>query len=245
MPDHAPRPLRELDLAAHLADPATKQAFVTPMFDLVASSYDRFTRRFSFGMDAQWKRALLTALAPCAGERTLDLACGTGDLAVACAAVGCAAHGVDASAAMIALAQRRSTTATFAVGDMMALDAPAASVDAITASYAFRNVPVADAALAECARVLRPGGRIAVLDFYRPPSRLWEALFLWYLRRAGDLVGWLWHDEPIAYGYIAPSIRAWMTAAQFTARLDRAGFALTTSRRWLGGAVAMHVAVRR
>src|ERR1700682_44451 len=104
--------LRDLDLARHLADPAIKQRFVTPMFDLVAPRYDEFTRVFSFGMDRRWKRVLISALAShtAPGARMLGPACGAGALALAAAAAVPAAHvtGVDASARMIELARARA-----------------------------------------------------------------------------------------------------------------------------------------
>jgi demethylmenaquinone methyltransferase/2-methoxy-6-polyprenyl-1,4-benzoquinol methylase len=244
--------LRDLDLQRHLADPAIRQRFVTPMFDLIAPRYDAFTRRFSFGMDARWKRRLVAQVAEHAprAATVLDLACGTGDLAFAVTRILPHAHvtGLDASANMIALAADRTTggsTPRFRVGDLGAIPAGTASVDVVTAGYGYRNVPDHRAALREAARVLRPGGTLATLDFYRPASPLWRALFLGYLRTAGDAVGWLWHREPVAYGYIAPSIDAFVSWQQFSRDLDAAGFDLTHVDRFLLGGVAIHLATRR
>ena len=245
------RRLRDLDLARHLSDPAIKQQFVTPMFDLVASSYDGFTRAFSFGMDRRWKRRLVSELvahaAPAA--RVLDLACGTGDLACAAATAlpGSRVTGVDASPRMIALARNRAPALgvlDFSEGDMSRLGFADASTDAVTAGYAFRNAPDHRVGLREAARVLRPGGVLVTLDFYRPDSRAWRALFLWYLRVAGNAVGWWWHREPVAYGYIAPSIDAFVSSAHFSEDLVAAGFEVLRVRQFLGGGVAIHTAVR-
>jgi demethylmenaquinone methyltransferase/2-methoxy-6-polyprenyl-1,4-benzoquinol methylase len=243
--------LRDLDLARHLADPAIKQRFVTPMFDLVAPRYDEFTRAFSFGMDRRWKRALVSELASRAapGARVLDLACGTGDLAFAAAAAVPNAHvtGLDASSRMIELARARAGGArgvSFVEGDMARLDLPGSSVDAITAGYAFRNAPDYRVALAEAARVLRPGGTLISLDFFRPRSAFWRFLFLAYLRAAGNAVGWWWHREPVAYGYIAPSIDAFVSWQRFCADLMAAGFDVLSVRIWLLGGVSVHVARR-
>jgi demethylmenaquinone methyltransferase/2-methoxy-6-polyprenyl-1,4-benzoquinol methylase len=244
--------LRDLDLERHLADPAIKQRFVTPMFDLVAPRYDGFTRAFSFGMDRGWKRRVVAELASRAasGARVLDLACGTGDLALAAAAAipRSQVTGVDASPRMIELARERAArpgAPAFAVGDMARLDVADASVDAITAGYAFRNAPDHRAALREAARVLRPGGVMVTLDFYRPHSRLWRAPFLAYLRLAGDAVGWWWHREPVAYGYIAPSIAAFVSWQRFRDDLVEAGFDVPFVGRYVLGGVAIHGAVRR
>ncbi len=244
--------LRDLDLAHHLADPAIKQQFVTPMFDMIAPGYDRFTRLFSFGMDAGWKRRLIDgcrrhAQAPAA---LLDLACGTGDLAFALLALfpRATARGIDASPRMIELAQVRGAgidgAPHFTVGDMMALDVPDRSIDVVTAGYGFRNTPDHRAALREVARVVRPGGLIATLDFYRPESALWRALFLWYLRTAGNIVGWLWHREPVAYGYIGPSIDSFVSVDAFSRDLADAGFEVIDVHRYLLGGVALHLARR-
>src|SRR5579862_1031512 len=231
--------LSDLDLARHLADPALKQRFVTPMFDLVAPRYDAFTRCFSFGMDREWKVRLVSELAARApgGARVLDLACGTGQLTRAAAAAIPRARvtGVDASARMIALAREQSGSRAagveYSVGDMARLGFATASVDAITAGYAFRNAPDHRAALREAARVLRPAGVMLVLDFYRPAFPPWRALLLAYLRAAGNAVGWWWHREPVAYGYIAPSIGAFVSWQQFRRDLAAAGFAVPLVRR--------------
>lgn len=255
-PDGGPARLGDLDVDAYLRDPARKQAFVTPMFDRIAPRYDAFTRLFSFGMDAGWKRE---AIAAARGERrdvgaVLDLACGTGDLAVALARQWPAAlvAALDASPRMIDAAHARlareaadvASRVTPMVGDMMLLPQATASVDVVTASYGVRNVPDAAGAVREMARVLRPGGVLVTLDFYRPTGVLWRALFLGYLQVAGNLVGWLWHRDPVVYGYIARSIAHFMSEAEFTALLEREGFRVQSVRRYLQGGVARHVAVR-
>jgi ubiquinone/menaquinone biosynthesis methyltransferase len=249
----ASRPtLRGLDVEAHLRDPELKQRLVTPLFDLAAPRYDDFTRLFSFGMDRAWKRELLEAAAAVAPEHptVLDVACGTGDLAL-----GIARHlpdarvtGIDPSAGMIAEAERRRdgrTGVAFRVGDAMHLDVPDASVDLVTAGYALRNVPDHRKALGEMVRVLRPGGRLVTLDFYRPTSMVWRRLFLGYLATAGSIVGWLWHREPVVYGYIARSVDLWVSADEFESALGDAGFDVESAREYLGGGVAIHVARRR
>jgi demethylmenaquinone methyltransferase/2-methoxy-6-polyprenyl-1,4-benzoquinol methylase len=248
--------LGDLDVEAYLADPTRKQAFVTPMFDVIAPRYDAFTRLFSFGMDRSWKAQAIAAVrqAMPSARLALDLASGTGDVAGALARAWPAAtvYALDASPRMIDAARARlaGRDADVAgrvhaeVGDMMALPQGDATMDVVTASYGVRNVPDPVGAVREMARVLRPGGVLVTLDFYRPAQGWWRALLLWYLQRAGNLVGWWWHRDPVVYGYIARSIDHFMSAEAFRALLEREGFSVRQETRYLLGGVALHVAIR-
>lgn len=250
--------LGDLDPGLHLGDPAGKQRYVTAVFDTIAPRYDRFTRWFSFGMDRGWKRQLTgwAAAALADGGVLLDLACGTGDLACAVGGRDSADRagraltliGLDPSRAMLRIAAaRRVAVPTFRPvrGDMMAIPLPARSVDVVTVGYGFRNAPDVRGALAETARVLRPGGWLFDLDFFKPAPRAWRRLYLWYLRRAGRLVGQWWHGEPEAYGYIARSIERWLTPGEFRAALASAGFSVERRAERLWGGICLHGARRR
>ncbi len=251
--EHTSDPLerfRAQDLDAAMADASRKQGVVTPMFDVIAPRYDAFTRLFSFGMDAVWKQDLINAVVARSGGATtaLDVACGTGDLACALAARLPALHvsGVDPSAEMLHIATTRPTDAhvRFELGEFAQLPAATASIDVLTAGYGFRNVPDLDAAVRECARVLRAGGVLGSLDFFLPKNALWRALFLWYLRVSGNVVGWWWHRTPAIYGYIARSIAAFVTADDFSALLQRHGFRVVETRSMLFGGTGLHIAIR-
>jgi ubiquinone/menaquinone biosynthesis methyltransferase len=249
----SPRELAAQDLARILADPARKQGFVTPMFEHIAPRYDAFTRLFSFGRDARWKGTLLAwfdRVAPARCE-VVDLACGTGDLALGAMArrPGGSALGVDAARAMIERATARADGSgaghcRFVVGDITQLAVADGSVDVVLAGYAFRNVPRHADALAEAARILRPGGHLLALDFYRPAGALWCRVFLRYLAIAGGVVGWWWHRAPVMYAYIASSIRQFVTGDEFARALGAAGFHVESTRSYLGGGVMLHHAVR-
>ena len=254
MPTHRSQSLSKLDLERHLADPALRQAYVTPMFDLIAPKYDRFTRVFSFGMDQGWKSALVDVASRSIVPHGLvcDAATGTGDLAFALSVArpDLAITATDVSLGMLTLAgerRQRSPTARVSVsaGDLGALPFPAASLDAITGSYALRNTPDWRASIGEVARVLKPGGQLFTLDFFLPASPAWREAFLAWLWASGRAVGWWWHREPMAYGYIAHAIRHFTTAGGYAAALGEAGFELRAVRPWLGGAIAIHHAVKR
>jgi demethylmenaquinone methyltransferase / 2-methoxy-6-polyprenyl-1,4-benzoquinol methylase len=247
------RSLRGLDARRHLDDPTLRQEYVTAVFDLVAPRYDTFTRWFSFGMDRGWKREvvrLASSAAPAPARPpcvVADLACGTGDLAFALAATGRAVVGLDVSLEMLDRASCRAgapryDVPRFAAGDMVALPLRAASVDVVTVGYGLRNSSRLDLALDEVARVLRPGGHVVTLDFYRPRNPIWRRLFLGYLAVAGSVYGWAWHREPAAYGYIPRSIERFVNADELTRALADRGFDVYHVAGKLLGGICIHAA---
>ena len=248
----APRDLAAMNLDASLGDLDCKRHYVQAVFRTIAPGYDAFTRLFSFGMDKKWKRLLLAE----AEKRTpkhafiLDLACGTGDLGIELArrAGASRAVGLDLSQVMLSHARGRAANETIpfrlAACDMLQLCVPENSVDVVTIGYGLRNTVDVSLALREVARVLKPQGIVAVLDFNRPAGRIWRELFLGYMWHAGRLCGWLWHREPITYGYLAPSIRKYLTIPEFERQLERAGFKIEWLASRLHGAIGIHVARR-
>ena len=236
-----------LDQRTHLdGDARLHQQYVTAMFEEIAPRYDSFTRWFSYGMDAGWKRELVAAVvrhAP-AGSRTVrDLACGTGDLArsMADALPDAAVEGIDVAAGMIARAGPHPRVA-FRVGDATRLPDADGSVDVVSLGYGLRNFPDHRASLVEIARVLKPGGVIAILEFTRPHWLPWRWFLLGYLWTAGMLYGWLWHRHGPVYGYIAHSIARFVTRRQLVADCAAAGLALVHEGHALGGGMCILVA---
>jgi demethylmenaquinone methyltransferase/2-methoxy-6-polyprenyl-1,4-benzoquinol methylase len=151
---------------------------------------------------------------------------------------------------MIALAAERRTgelagRVGFIVGDMSRLDLPSASVDLVTAGYGFRNVPDHRAALAEVARVLRPGGHLLTLDFYRPENSVWRRFLVGYLTVAGGIIGWLWHRAPVVYAYLGPSVEHFVSWQEFSRSLTASHFFIERVSRKLLGGIALHRARRR
>ena len=231
---------------------------VAAMFDVIAPRYDRFTRMFSFGMDARWKRRILSWIRDTrlSEGAALDIACGTGDLCFAVAQT-LPAHtviGMDVSENMLHFARVRQDAPAnpdrmrnivFMLGDAMLPACRAESLALVTAGYGFRNVPDFRAALRQIALCLREGGVLVTLDFYQPRSRLWCAAWILYLRVTGLLVGWWWHRSPEVYGYIAKSIESFVTADEFATELKAAGFQVVQEKRWLLGGIAAHMAIRR
>jgi demethylmenaquinone methyltransferase/2-methoxy-6-polyprenyl-1,4-benzoquinol methylase len=250
------RPLRGLDPERQLGDPATRQRYVTTIFDLIAPRYDAFTRWFSLGMDRAWKRDVARLARAAAREKSCvvaDLACGTGDLAFALAAPGRLVVGLDVSHEMLRRADARAHRSAddappqprFAAGDMVRLPLADASVDVVTVGYGLRNASNLAEALDEVARILRPDGHVVTLDFFIPDNALWRRLFLGYLAAIGGVYGWAWHREPAAYGYIARSIRRFVTARALSDELARRGITVYETRRKLLGGIAIHAARKK
>lgn len=247
-----PRELAAMDIDVHLDDKILKKKYVVTMFDILAPGYDAFTRLFSFGMDRGWKARLINEGVKRAvkAPRILDLACGTGDLGAELAqrTRGSLALGFDFSLRMLTEAARRfrndRNALTLLACDMLELCVADSSIDVVSIGYGIRNTADVGQALREIARVLRPGGILLNLDFYKPVGRIWRELFLWYMWNAGRLAGWLWHREPIVYGYLAPSIRQYVTMPEFESALRAAGFQVEWRASRVGGGIGLHVARR-
>jgi len=235
-------------LERRIATPEGKRRYVRTLFATIADRYDFITVVLSYGRDRRWKRRLVDLAAARPGMRALDLATGTGDIALALAARGADVVGMDITGRMIQLArakaERQGRTAAFLVGDMVALPFVDGRFDVVTTGYGLRNVPDLGAAVDEIARVLKPGGRALSLDFDRPRSRAVRAAYLVYLTIVGSALGWVLHRDPDTYRYIPASIRRYPGAAAVTRLMQARGFARAAHRPVLGGLMAIHEAVR-
>ncbi len=211
-------------LGSALPAPGEKAAVVRAMFDRIAPRYDRLNALLTCRLDRRWRRAALAAAGLGPGERALDVACGTGDLAALAAAAGAQALGVDFAPAMLAAARRRRPQAWLVRGDAAALPVASGSMDAVLCGFALRNFVAIEPVLAEAARVLRPGGRLVLLEVAAPRGRLARAAHRFYFARVVPLLGALLADRA-AYAYLprsvaylpdAPALLAMLTAAGFT-----------------------------
>jgi demethylmenaquinone methyltransferase/2-methoxy-6-polyprenyl-1,4-benzoquinol methylase len=180
------------------------------------------------------------------GQRVLDLACGTGDIALALAGGGVHVLGVDLTESMLrhAAAKPAAGRVWWVCGDMARIPAGNGSVDIVTAGYGLRNLPSLDEGLAEIARVLRPGGLFLSLDFNRPDGALLREAYLAYLTITGSVLGLVLHGDADTYRYIAASLRRYPGAAAVSSRLRHAGFTHVEWRPLLGGLMSLHVARR-
>jgi demethylmenaquinone methyltransferase/2-methoxy-6-polyprenyl-1,4-benzoquinol methylase len=248
MPD-PPSDAPPADPASLFAAGADRAGYVRRMFGDIAGRYDLMNALMTGGRDRAWRALAARALVR-PGDRVLDVGCGTGDLALACRAAGArAVLGVDFAAPMLTLARakarrRAALGVDFAAADATALPLPDASVDVWCAAFVVRNIPDLDAALAEAARVLRPGGRLGILEIPRLERRWWRPFARLYFQRAVPLLGRAVSGHASAYRYLPVSVDHFLTVDELSARLERAGFAVREARRLMLGTVALHVAER-
>ena len=206
-----------------------KAGYVRDLFTALAKRYNVMTDVWTLGLHRLWKRQAMQQLALRPGERVLDVATGTGDLAlVEAAAVGPEGRvvGVDSCAAMLEVArERQHGPVDFQEGDAMDLGFPDASFDVVTIGFGLRNVADRGRALREFGRVLRPGGRLMVLDFSTPTSKslkaLHDGLYFGVMPKLGRAVAW--HRD--AHHYTADSIRTWLSRDELKEAMLEAGFA--------------------
>ncbi len=192
------------------------------------------------GQDRRWRNRTLDRLGLPRGSRVLDVACGTGDLVRALAGRGLAPIGIDLSPGMLAHAH---ADAPMLLGDALALPLPAASLDGLTCGFALRNFVDLDAFLAETARVVRPGGRIAFLDAAEPTGRIVRAGHAVWFRHAVPAIGGLLGDRA-AYRYLPASTAYLPDGPALVRAVAAAGFAHVQRRTMMAGAVQLVTADR-
>ena len=224
------------------ATPDAKRRYTRQLFSTIADRYDLITAVLSYGQDARWKRKLIDLARVQRGERVLDLACGTGDIAFAAAAHGARVVGLDITHRMLQLAAQKSGSVALVAGDMTSLPFTPRTFDLVTTGYGLRNVPDLTIAIDEIVRVLRPGGRLLSLDFNRPRPALVRAAYLSYLTVVGAALGWLLHRDPDTYRYIPASISRYPGAAGVARLLSSRGFTNVRVIPLLFGLMTLHLA---
>jgi demethylmenaquinone methyltransferase/2-methoxy-6-polyprenyl-1,4-benzoquinol methylase len=214
---------------------------VRGMFDRIAPVYDVMNRVMTAGLDRRWRRRAVQAVV-WPGDRVLDACCGTGDLALEAERRGGRVVGLDFSERMLELARKKSTTIEWVQGDALALPFPDGDFDAATVGFGVRNLEDLEAGLHELARVLRPGGRVAVLEITQPQGILRPFFRVWLdvlVPLAGKVL-----PGGKAYTYLPASIRRFPGPEDLAAALERAGFLEVGFALVGGGVVALHTGER-
>jgi demethylmenaquinone methyltransferase / 2-methoxy-6-polyprenyl-1,4-benzoquinol methylase len=218
--------------AGRLAEPQ-----VEAMFDRIASVYDLLNRVMTVGLDQRWRsRAVDLTGAP---GKALDVATGTGDLAIELRDRGAEVVGVDFSEGMLEIARKEAPGIDFRTGNALALDFPDNEFDAATVGFGARNFDDLDRGLAEMARVVKPGGRVVVLEITQPQKPPLSWFFSVWFDRIVPVLGRVAGD-PDAYEYLPNSVKRFPAPRDLAARMVDAGM---TDVRWIltaGGIIAIH-----
>lgn len=229
-----------------------KTGQVREMFDHIAPAYDFMNRAMTLGVDKLWRRAAVKTLAAGGASAVLDVATGTGDLAIQIARALPQAHitGIDLSQNMIAIGAAKVAQAgladrvTLTTGDCLALPMPDATFDAVTVAYGVRNFENLAKGYAEMARVLRPGGMLMVLELSTPQSRVVRPLYNIYTRCVIPSVGRLISKDSDAYTYLPRSIEAVPQGERMLELMRGAGLVNAACRRFTFGVCSLYTAVK-
>jgi demethylmenaquinone methyltransferase/2-methoxy-6-polyprenyl-1,4-benzoquinol methylase len=215
---------------------------VRGMFDRIAPVYDVMNHVMTAGLDRRWRKlAVHEVVWP--GDRVLDACCGTGDLAVEAERRGGRVVGLDFSERMLERARKKSGAIEWVQGDALALPFSAGEFDAATVGFGVRNLADLEGGLRELARVLRPGGKLAVLEITRPHGILKPFFRFWFdvlVPLAGRVL-----PGGKAYSYLPASVRRFPGPDDLNALFERTGFADVRYRLLGGGIVALHIGVKQ
>ncbi len=219
------------------------------MFGRISRRYDLLNHVLSCGLDVLWRRRASRLLAPKAGERVLDLCSGTGDLALELlrrGGPGVRVTAVDFTFEMLALGRekfrRAGTPVPESSADGLRLPFASGTFDCATVSFGVRNFEDAERGLREIHRVLKPGGRFAMLEFTPRPTGPLRSLAEFHLRRVVPLLGGLLSRNPEAYRYLTASVSRWSSPEELAQRLRAIGFVEVSFERLFLGIAAIHLA---
>ena len=221
---------------------------VNDLFAAIAPRYDWLNDLQSFGLHRRWKRRVVELAAVKPGDRALDLCCGTGDLALALVQRSADVVGLDFSGAMLKIAEKRRRknpqspipNLKFIQGDAQQIPFPDHSFDVVTVGYGLRNLTNWEAGLAEMNRVAKPGARLVVLDFGKPPDAVWRAVYFAHLKISVPLLGWIFCGNAQAYAYILESLKHYPAQAGVAAKMRELKLVNVRVVNLLGGAMAIN-----
>jgi demethylmenaquinone methyltransferase/2-methoxy-6-polyprenyl-1,4-benzoquinol methylase len=232
-----------------MSDLDKQPARIAGMFDAIAGRYDTLNHLLSAGLDRGWRRRAVRALALSGRDRVLDVCTGTCDLAIEAVAGGARdVVGVDFASEMLRLGRDKIRAAALtarihlARGDAMRLPFRDATFDAVMVAFGIRNVLDPVRACAEIRRVLRPGGRAAILEFGVPTTPGVRQVYGWYFRAVLPRIGRLISRHGEAYSYLPASVVRFPSGAAMADLLRQAGFPAVTHRSLTGGVVSLYVA---
>ncbi|HSY16967.1 MAG TPA: bifunctional demethylmenaquinone methyltransferase/2-methoxy-6-polyprenyl-1,4-benzoquinol methylase UbiE [Candidatus Acidoferrales bacterium] len=223
-----------------------RAAKVNDLFARIARRYDFLNDLQSFGLHRSWKRRMVDLAQIKPGNKALDLCCGTGDITFALAKRGADATGLDFSPQMLEVAAQRQLAGAkapnlrFIQGDAQQLPYPENSFDVVTVGYGLRNLTSWEQGVDEMYRVAKPGARLIVLDFGKPPNALWRAIYFTHLQLSVPLIGLLFCGNAQAYAYILESLKHYPAQLAVADKMRALNLKNVRVINLLGGAMAIN-----
>ncbi len=196
-------------------------------FDTIARTYDRLNRLMTLGLDRCWRKRALRRVQ----GNVLDVACGTGDMAVSLVERGCTVTGIDLSEEMLSIARQKAPMVTFMIADAEHLPFPDASFDAVTCAFGVRNFVHLEQGLNEMLRVLKPGGQLVIIELATPDSPLVKPFYNLYTRRIIPWLGSRIAGNREAYTYLPASIERFPKGDAFLEKIRNSQFPILNCRQ--------------
>ena len=223
---------------------AERASRVRALFDRIAARYDLINDLQSFGLHRFWKRRMLHLAAVQTAQTALDVCCGTGDLAEALDRAGARTVGCDFSRAMLSVAHRRQPNITYLQADALKLPFHSAHFDVVTIGYGLRNLADFQHGISELLRVLKPGGRLLILDFGKPRNSFWRGIYFSYLQIIVPFFGLIFCGDAAAYSYILQSLRDYPAQDGVSSILQNSRCEQVEVFNFLGGVMSIHRAMK-
>jgi len=226
-------------------DPSEKKRYIRSMFDSIVPTYDLLNRVLSGGIDNFWRKDLVRMIGGAAGKRTLDICCGTGDLTRQLVKGGGELFSLDFSFNML----KKGVEKGWLTGENISADAGKLPFknqifDFLTIAFGIRNIPDVDVFLSESLRVLKPGGKLLILELTRPDNGLVRFFYNLYLTKILPFVGGILSGKREAYGYLAGSISTFLDRDTLIERIKISGFTAVDYKRKTFGVATIYICVK-
>jgi len=219
---------------------------VHKMFAAIAPFYDLNNRLHSLWMDQHWRSVAVQMAEVQPTDTIVDVACGTGDLTLKFARKNSRVMGIDFTDEMLAIARKKVPNASFVQGDALALPLSDASADIVSIAFGIRNVADWGKAINEFTRILRPGGRLIILEFSLPTNPMIRWLYDFYFRKMMPVTAtFISRDRSGAYKYLPESVHTFISCQAMQERMRQAGFTGVTSRPLTCGICVCHKGVKQ
>lgn len=232
-----------------------KEESIASMFDSIASRYDLLCHILSFNIDKPWRKKFIKIVKKTGATNTLDLACGTGDISIGLFEKGVSVVGMDISEKMLKEAQTKledllsknnfskseHQTINFQYGSAEMIPAEENSFDAVTISFGIRNFDNRDVCLKEIYRVLKPNGKLAIMEFTIPKNTIWKTIYSFYFRNILPKIGALLTNQKFAYSYLPASAFTFPQREAFCKEIEEGGFKNTSFKSLTGGVACIYI----